>query len=131
MPFCGNCGQMVSDQAAACPQCGHPTGHGMQQQVLVQTGATPGIATASLVLGIVSILISFLWFIGLIPGIIAVALGFRARDVFRTNPGLQGSGVATAGLVCGWVGIGLSVLIGVLLIIFAIALSHTPGYYCC
>lgn len=25
MPFCAQCGNAVSDQANACPQCGHPT----------------------------------------------------------------------------------------------------------
>jgi DNA-directed RNA polymerase subunit RPC12/RpoP len=25
MAFCANCGHNISDQALACPQCGHPT----------------------------------------------------------------------------------------------------------
>ena len=24
MPYCANCGNMMSDQAVACPNCGHP-----------------------------------------------------------------------------------------------------------
>lgn len=27
MAYCANCGNQISDQATACPQCGHPTGH--------------------------------------------------------------------------------------------------------
>lgn len=55
-----------------------------------------GLAVASLVLGIVSIVFSFipgLIIVGLITGIIGVVLGVLAK---KKNP----TGMATAGLVC-------------------------------
>ena len=63
------------------------------------------MAVASLVLGIVSIVFSFigLGIFGLIPGIVGIILGIIAK---KKAP----SGMATAGLVCSIIGVALTLL---------------------
>lgn len=62
---------------------------------------TNGLAIASLVLGI-------LWLGGL-GSVLAVIFGFVARSQIR-NRGQKGKGMAMAGIVLGWIGIGLLLL---------------------
>lgn len=69
------------------------------------TGETPGKATASLVLGIVGLVIC-----PLVCSVLAVVFGKQAKDQIAANPGMGGAGLAQAGVVLGWVGIVLSAL---------------------
>jgi hypothetical protein len=71
---------------------------------------TNGMAIASMVLGIL-----WLYWIG---SILALIFGYVARDQIRRN-GQAGDGMAIAGIVLGWVGIG--VLTAGLVIGFAVA----------
>ncbi len=64
---------------------------------------TSGYAIASLVLGIAGVT-----FFPLVPSILAVVFGGKARAEIRS--GARGDGLATAGIVLGWIGIGLAVL---------------------
>jgi ABC-type antimicrobial peptide transport system permease subunit len=66
------------------------------------------MAIVSLVAGILGIT-----FFPLLGSIVALITGYSARKEIRESAGtLGGDGMATAGLVMGWIGIGLS-LIGV------------------
>ena len=78
-------------------------------------GQTPGTATASLVLGIVGLV-----FCPLICSVLAIIFGNQAKQEIEGNPGLGGRGLAQAGVVLGWVGVGLSIL-GILLWIVIVA----------
>jgi prepilin-type processing-associated H-X9-DG protein len=70
-----------------------------------------GLATASLVLGIISVSLFFVCF-GLLAGIPAVICGHIARNRAQTTPSQYGgAGRALAGLVMGYFGLALSVLI--------------------
>jgi len=65
----------------------------------IQSKQSIGIATASLVFGIIAIVFFFIPFIGLV----AVICGHIAHTKIRRNPEeLSGSGKATAGLVMGY-----------------------------
>ena len=76
---------------------------------------TSGYAIASLVLGIAGFFV-----IPLIPSVLAVIFGKRAKDEIRANSSIGGDGLATAGVVLGWIGIALCVLgVVVLLLILA------------
>jgi hypothetical protein len=78
-----------------------------------EAGPTNGSAVASLVLGIVG-LTGF----PLIPAILAVIFGYRARREITQAAGTQsGFGLAKAGIVLGWIGIALPLL----LILFGLA----------
>ena len=67
-----------------------------QQQMYVDNGAN-GKATASLVLGILSLILC-----GLPLGIIGIVMGVQARNAMPV--GTPGRGKATAGLVCSIIG---------------------------
>ena len=74
--------------------------------VAVVQGKTNGKATASLVLGLVALLI---W----PSAILGLIFGFIARKEIAENPGQQGQGMATAGIVC-------SIVFGILGILWMI-----------
>jgi hypothetical protein len=79
---------------------------------------TNGLAIAALVCGIAQF-VGF-WLLGTIPAII---LGHMARKQIRQT-GEQGAGMATAGLVLGYIGVALTALF-VILIVALIPVSHS------
>jgi len=84
---------------------------------------TSNEAIWSLVLGILSLVC-----LGLIAGIPAVILGTIAKKKISASGGnIRGQGLATAGLVMGWVSIGLSAAFILLMIIGAIAGSGSSS----
>lgn len=89
---------------------------------------TSGMAIASLVMGIAG------WtLLPLVGSILAIVFGYAARRDIRRRPDkLTGEGMAIAGLVLGWIMVGLSV-IGLCLGVFALcflvgAFGSTTGY---
>lgn len=86
--------------------------------------AAPQSSTTAMISLIASIL--GLTLFPTIGSIIGLVLGYMARNEIRANPGMQGDGLATAGIILGWVGIGLLVLglcIFVTIFIFTFGLS--------
>lgn len=80
---------------------------------------TNGLAIASLVLGIV-----WIYWIG---SILALIFGYVAKRQIRQSNGTQsGDGMATAGIVLGWVGV--AALIVVILIIIGVASDSSTNY---
>lgn len=78
---------------------------------------TNGKATAALVIGISSLVLSWCCGLGLV-GIVAVVLGVKARGEIRASNGMQtGDGVALAGIITGAIAIVLAVLAVVILAI--------------
>jgi hypothetical protein len=113
--------------AAPIPTASMPTAplpvSALPYQVPASIGSPQnGMAIASLVLGIVSLVTILCYGFGLIPGILAIVFGILARKEIRRTEA-QGMGMAMAGIVCGSIAIGLLVL-GVIAIIVAIAMSH-------
>src|ERR1700687_5449838 len=96
----------------------------------------PG-ATASMILGIVAVVLApigcfcgFLEIVALPLGIVAVVLAFRARGRIAQSPGtLGGSGKALAGLITGFVAIGLALIAGVLILIFAVSIGSLQNAF--
>jgi hypothetical protein len=78
---------------------------------------TSGYAIASLILGIAGFFV-----FPIVPSILAVVFGQKARDELRRNPSLGGEGLATAGIVLGWVGIAL-VGIGLVFLLLLLLLA--------
>ncbi len=86
------------------------TGYGYQAKP-----GTNGLAVASLVLGIAQI------FICIIGGILALVFGYIARRQIDESGGTQGGrGMAVAGIILGWIGIGLGIAYIVIVVIAAI-----------
>lgn len=82
-----------------------------------QVTPTNGKATASLMTGVASLVLS--WCPGLgIVGVVAIILGVRARNEIRTSGGTQqGEGLALGGMVTGAIAVGFGVLLLALIVI--------------
>ena len=113
MSFCRTCGEPLAG-AHFCPRCGAPAvaGHPASE-------STSGNAIASLVLGIAGLVI-----FPLVPSILAIVLGRSAKRDIRERPGLGGEGLATAGIVLGWVGVALVVLAVALIVMLVSTASQ-------
>jgi hypothetical protein len=72
---------------------------------------TNGKAIAALVLGVAGFV-----FFPLVPSILAIVLGGQARAEIRGNPAEDGDGLAQAGVILGWVGVGMCVLMALFLL---------------
>lgn len=84
----------------------------------VQGAKTNGMAIASMVLGIV-----WIYWLG---SILALVFGYIAkRQIAESNGTQRGSGMATAGIVLGWVGVGTLVLA---ILVFVIAAATDDPY---
>lgn len=78
-------------------------------------GQTDGMAIASLICGIASFVAC-----GAITGIAAIILGTMSRrKIDQSGGAIGGRGMATAGLVLGWISVVLTVIVVVILIIVA------------
>ena len=84
---------------------------------------TSGLAVASLVSGILG------WtFLPLLGSLVAILTGHLARgEIRRANGQLDGDGLAVAGLVLGWIAIGLTVLTILLIVFFFGGLAVLAG----
>ena len=81
---------------------GQPGGFGAPQQ-----GSSNGKATASLICGIVGLI-----FCPIIFSIAAIVLGYRSRKEIDASQGRQTNrGLATAGIITGWIGLVLGILL--------------------
>ena len=77
-------------------------------------GETAGKATASLILGILSLILCSL----LAP--VAIIYGNQAKEEIAANPGLGGRGLAQAGVILGWIGVAVMV-IGLIVVLVVVA----------
>jgi hypothetical protein len=85
--------------------------------VHASAGETSGKAIASLVLGIGGFLI-----FPVVLSILAIVFGRSAKREIAERPGLGGAGLATAGIVLGWIGVALT-MIAVLFVVLVVAAS--------
>jgi hypothetical protein len=94
------------------PAYGQQTGgYGYQS-----TPSTNGLAIASLVLGIAQI------FICIIGTVLALVFGYISRRQIDESGGTQGGrGMAVAGIILGWIGVGLSIVYIIIIVIAVIA----------
>jgi len=69
---------------------------------------TSGLAVASMIMGILSMLGGCYL---IIPVVLAVIFGHIAVSQCNKDPSLAGKGMAVAGLVMGWIGLGLYIII--------------------
>ena len=119
--YCTSCGAQLSDGAAFCASCGTPVAGTVRMSATVTgAGDTNGKAVASLVLGIGGFV-----FFPIVLSILAIVLGGQAKREIRER-GQSGIGLATAGVVLGWVGVGVVVVAVLLFVVFAAAVSSSP-----
>jgi hypothetical protein len=74
-------------------------------------GARPGLPTSGMAIASLLLGVAGLTFVPLLASILAILFGYMARKEIRQRPGeLAGDGLALAGIVMGWIAVGLSVL---------------------
>lgn len=78
----------------------------MPDNPYVPPNRTPGLAVASMVLGIVSIVFSCCVWIGFVCSVLAIIFG-----ILTLRKGPEGKSMAIAGIICGGVSIVLSVFV--------------------
>lgn len=108
-------GQLVASASPYLPprSPGYPPGHYHPYPVAPNNGN----AIASLVCGIASVLMFFTCFFGILAGVPAVICGHLAlRQIGESAVPMAGRGMAIAGLVTGYITVGLTALVGVFLL---------------
>jgi hypothetical protein len=81
-----------------------------------------------MVLGIAGLLGVCFYGLGLIAGIVGLVLGYVAKREIRGSGGrLEGSGMATAGIVLGWVCVGVTILLIVIVIVAVISSGQSTS----
>lgn len=111
------------------PQTYQPQQFGAQAYGGQQYGVQPfgvrqtnGLAIAALICGVSQV---FVWFLAGIP---AIVLGHMARKQIRQT-GEQGDGMALAGMILGYIGMALTVLLVIIIVIIGIAAAHSAGNF--
>ncbi len=114
--------------ASRTPQYGSGMGYGNQTNQYIDDDGAKGMATASMVLGIISLSISllgfmaiafFICFLPLILSIIGLLLGMNANKKYDLTGATNGQGMAKAGVIMNMICLILSIL-GVLLSIVSV-----------
>jgi hypothetical protein len=81
----------------------NPSGNGAATPAQSRTS---GLATSSIVLGIAGLFI-----LPLVAPILAIVFGSKARKEIAADPSIGGAGLARAGVILGWVGLALTVVV--------------------
>ena len=88
----------------------------MPPAYIPQQPKSSGMAVASMVLGIIAVVLFCFWYVSIPCAILAIILGIVARNKAKRGEA-DGQGMATAGLVCGIISIALALLIILLAVI--------------
>lgn len=111
---CAGCNGLVSRGASQCPHCGQSkTIQVSRHKLTAQAPVSPvsSLGLAGMICGITGVLFLILpcvWWFGIVPDIVAVVLSCIALGKIRRGEA-SGRGMAITGLVCGIIGVVISV----------------------
>jgi CDP-diglyceride synthetase len=111
--FCPECGTPVRANDQFCSQCGRRFGPAPARPAAGQYNSWDGYAIASICCAIAALFAA-----PVIGSICAIYFGKRAQENIRRNPGLQGDGLAQAGIFIGWA----SIIIGIFFVMIGLSL---------
>ncbi|MDG1333528.1 MAG: DUF4190 domain-containing protein [Crocinitomicaceae bacterium] len=84
-----------------------------------------GMATAAMVLGIISLALFWTGWIGLLVGIVAIILAVVAKNQIKADPSMAGSeGQAKGGLIMGIIGVVLALVMIIIAVLFVNAVAN-------
>jgi hypothetical protein len=111
---CPMCAELIQPEALVCKYCGYD--YRTQSVGGVTASKVNGFAIASMVLGIL-----WLYWVG---SILAVIFGHISLNQIKKSDGMQtGRGMAIAGVVLGWIGVGTLLAV---IVIAVVAASTSP-----
>lgn len=114
---CARCGYDIAGQRLGdpCPECGEPV-----RQFPLDARTNSGMAVASMILGIVSVIGCMAYgVLSIICGPLAIWFSIKAKRAIREDRAARSSGgMATAGLVCGIVGTVIGGLYFLVMVVF-------------
>src|SRR5216684_260375 len=139
--FCTNCGEDAPQTALYCAKCGTrvalqqiadlPSAGNLPAEQVAPAVAYPQMVVAQTqddtcaILGLVFGILSLAG-IGILASIPAIILGHVARKNIRASGGrLSGQGMATAGMVLGWISCGLFIMIVFIFVIIFVGAAAT------
>ncbi len=83
-----------------------------------------GLATASMILGIISLALFWTVWLGLIVGVVAIILAIVAKNQIKADPSMAGSaGQAKGGMIMGIVGVALAIVMIIIGVLFMSAVA--------
>ncbi|KNY30409.1 DUF4190 domain-containing protein [Pseudobacteroides cellulosolvens] len=119
MKICPKCNYSNQDFDNVCVSCGTQLDNYSHYNSFAPPNmpvVTNGFSIASMILGISSIVLACCYGIGIIPGILGVIFGFMARKKIDNSQGReQGSGLALAGIITGFIGILFAIVVLIIL----------------
>jgi hypothetical protein len=125
---CQHCGWPTPEAEPVCRNCGPDARLGSRRFAPAGPGYAPaagGLATSTNGLAIASLVLGILWLYW-VGSILALVFGYLARRQIAQRQGVQGGrGLATAGIVLGWVGIGFLALF---IMVAMVGLATDPTY---
>ena len=151
--FCYKCGTAMSDDVKSCPSCGTPApamegvvtppaapgdvapANALTVVAPQQLAAVPQVAVPQTAIpqtedkAVISLVLGILSLVGMsiLAGIPAIIVGKMSRDNVRASSGqLGGEGMATAGIIMGWISVGLACLFLLFMVLMVFYLI--PGH---
>jgi len=125
---CQHCGWPTPAAEPVCRNCGTDARLGARRLASAGPGYAPaagGLATSTNGLAFAALVLGILWLYW-VGSILALVFGYMARRQIARRQGVQGGrGLATAGIVLGWVGVGFLALF---IVVAMVGLATDPTY---
>ena len=122
--FCPNCGAELPEGTLVCLKCGVPTSPQNNVSATTQSQRAPK-SVGGFICGLLGFLFDWMPIVGLVLSIIGVVMCSRGQKEVRKNPAAySNSGLLTAGMVLGIIGIVASSIVLIITIVWGVILGN-------